>query len=98
VFVLALAWIIHERQTDEFQDHFLLGGGLLGATLGLPAGYDVQGIILPMMQGIVLIAVILSIVLHKYLGASPCPTVENAEEMDTVAPHMARIHQQKQYE
>jgi hypothetical protein len=68
VFILTMAWIIHERREDKLQDHFLLGGGCFGAVLGIMTGYDVQGIMLSMMPAATLAGVILSAVLHEFFG------------------------------
>jgi hypothetical protein len=68
VFILTMAWIIHQRREDKLQDHFLLSGGCFGAVLGIMAGYDIQGIMLSMMPATTLAAVILSAVFHEFWG------------------------------
>jgi hypothetical protein len=80
VFVLTLAWILHNRQEDKLQDHFLFGGGFIGVILGMLTGFDTQGIMLSMMPGAVLVAVILSIMLHEIWGQSNSLIDGNGDE------------------
>jgi len=68
VFVLTLAWIIHDRQEDKFQDHFLFIGGFFGAFIGIMTGYDTQGIMLSILPATILAALVLSVVLHMTWG------------------------------
>ncbi|QDS68697.1 hypothetical protein FKW77_002860 [Venturia effusa] len=68
VFVLTMAWILHERQQDEFQDCFLFAGIFVGAVFGIASAFDIQESLVCVLPAGALTAILISAIYHEIWG------------------------------